>query len=90
MEAAINGHNNNPIAMQKRKERLELAKKTKDVEEATKKITSGSAFFNDKVALNSDFIWDHQKKWHHEKEAKERKKRNVLKKLFEKKTSATT
>jgi hypothetical protein len=38
LEEAIKGHNNNPVAMQKRKDRIELAKKTKQVEEATKKL----------------------------------------------------
>jgi hypothetical protein len=91
LEAAINSQKNNPTAMKKRQERKELADKTKRIEETTKKLTSGVAFFNDMVALNGDDIWEHQNKWYNEKKAKEDEKRVASRKLFyEKKTNATT
>jgi hypothetical protein len=82
LDLAINNNKNDPVAMKRKKDRLDLARVTRDVQEKTKKLTSGSAFFNDDVALNSDSIWEHQNKWFTEKEAKVQEKQNAAKKLF--------
>lgn len=87
LEAAINSQQNDPAMMQRRKERKTLADATKVAEGETQKLTSGVAFYNDMVALNGDTVWEHpQKKWHDEKTAKERSKRNnTAKRLFQEK-----
>jgi hypothetical protein len=85
LEAAINKHRNDPTAMKQQTKWFELANKTRAVEEATRKLTSGTAFFNNMVALKSDSIWEHQKKWHNEKESKEKGKKAAARKLFDKK-----
>jgi hypothetical protein len=85
LEAAINNHRNDPTAMRKRKERKELASKTRLIEETTRKLTSGVAFFNDMVALNGDAVWEHQNKWYNERKAKDDEKRDASRKLFNEK-----
>jgi hypothetical protein len=85
VEAAINKHRNDPTAMKERSKRFELSKKTPEVEEATWKLTSGTDFFNNMVALNSDTIWEHQKRWHDEKESKANGQKAATRKLFDEK-----
>jgi hypothetical protein len=63
-------------------ERSKLAEVSKDVESKTRKLTSGSAFYNDMVALHSDNIWEHQQKWYVEKQHKEQMKQSTTKQAF--------
>jgi hypothetical protein len=78
----IDEHKNHPETMKKNRERKMLADLTKEVEAATRKLTSGAAFYNDIVALHSDTVWDNQKKWHDEKQLKEQEKKTTAKRLF--------
>jgi hypothetical protein len=57
---AIDDQRNHPDTMRQRRERMELATATKEGEKAAKQLTSGTAFFNDKVGLNNNDVWEHQ------------------------------
>jgi hypothetical protein len=78
----INTQKNHQEAMQRKKEQKLLAEATKDLEQATRKLTSGVVFFNDMVALHGEGVWNHQSKWASEKKAKERNKQLAAKKAF--------
>jgi hypothetical protein len=77
--------------MQKQKERKDLANKTRLIEKATRKLTSGVAIFNDMVNLNGDAVWEHQNKWYNKRKTKDDEKHVASRKLFNgKKINATT
>jgi hypothetical protein len=82
LELAFNDQRNHPDAIKRRKDRLQLADLTKEVDSATRKLTSGTAFGNNWVALHGDHVWEHQQKWLHEKEVKEKGKHDKRKELF--------
>jgi predicted MPP superfamily phosphohydrolase len=73
---------NNPDAMKNKEERRKLHELTKDVEQKTRKLTSGTAFYNDIIALRGDPVWDIQQKWNEEKQNKEKQKKSAAKILF--------
>jgi hypothetical protein len=78
----IDEHKNHPETMKKNREWMMLADLTKDVETATRKLSSGAVFYNDMVALHSNSVWNNQKKWHDEKQLKEQEKKTTAKRLF--------
>jgi hypothetical protein len=80
--AAVNEQRNNPEAMKRKQESYELGLLTKEIDQATRKLTSGVAFCNDMVALHSDNFWDRQNKWMNEKKTKENNKKTTAKKAF--------
>jgi hypothetical protein len=56
LETAYSRQINNPEAMKRRQQRLHLANITKEVDSATRKLTSGTAFHNGEITLHSDHV----------------------------------
>jgi hypothetical protein len=81
-EAACHKYRNHPDVMKRQREHQLLMYLTKQVDKATRKLTSGAAFYNDMLALHGDEVWNHQKKWRNQKNQKESSKRLAKKKLF--------
>jgi hypothetical protein len=82
LEAAINDQKNNPETMRKKQKRRKSADLTKQVEMKSKTLTSGTAFFNDMVARNSNDSWHHQLKRYTKKQLKEQMKESTAKQAF--------
>jgi hypothetical protein len=55
---------------------------TKDVEQKTRKLTSGTAFYIDIVALHGDPVWNIQQKWNEEKKINRNSKEISSKSFF--------
>jgi hypothetical protein len=81
-EAAVQTYRNHPDVLKRQRERQQLMDLTKKLDMATRKLTSGAAFYNDMLALHGEGVWNHQTKWRNEKRYKEDGKRLAKKKLF--------
>jgi hypothetical protein len=82
LEVSINKQRNYPETMKKVQEQCPLADITKNVETKIRKLASGTSFFNDTVALNSDNIWAYQQNKFVEKQVKKQIKQSTTKQAF--------